>query len=207
MLDNIEVLYHSSIRINKDIYIDPFKIDKDYNNAKLVFITHTHFDHFSISDIKKVIRENTKFVVPNGCREQLEGIGISKDNILEVEPNKKYEIDGINFETVSAYNNTKDFHKKEDNFVGYIITIEGIKYYIAGDTDENQENIKVVCDVALIPIGGTYTMDYKEAARFVNKLSPKYAIPTHYNSIVGTSKDGDNFAKLLDKSIKYKLYI
>ena len=108
---------------------------------------------------------------------------------------------------MSAYNNNKRFHPKENNWVGYLIAIDGITYYIAGDTDITEENRQVKCDVAFVPIGGTYTMDYKEAAKLINEIKPKIAIPTHYASIVGTKEDGIKFAKLLEPEIEYKKFI
>lgn len=122
-------------------------------------------------------------------------------------PNCFYDIKGIKVETVLAYNSNKPFHFKENNWVGYIVTIDNLKYYIAGDTDITEENKKVKCDIALIPVGGTYTMDYKEAAELVNLIKPALAVPTHYGSITGSRDDGINFSKLLDPNIKCKILI
>ena len=200
MLKNIEVLYHSSIKIskNKVIYIDPFKIDKNYNDADIVFITHDHFDHYSEEDIDKVINENTTIIIP----EELLTKRINKNAIITVEPNEKYMVQGIKFETIPAYNTNKTFHPKENGWVGYIITLDDIRYYIAGDTDITEENRKVKCDVAFVPVGGTYTMNYSEAAELVNIIKPKIAVPIHYGSVVGTKQDATDFIKLLHPSIK-----
>lgn len=204
MLDNIEVLYHSSIRINKEkiIYIDPFKIDRNYNDADIVFITHDHYDHYSEEDIDKVINENTTIIIPEELLTKLLRKGINKNAIITVEPNEKYMVQGIKFETIPAYNTNKTFHPKENNWVGYIITLDGIRYYIAGDTDITEENRKVKCDVAFVPVGGRYTMDFKEAAQLINEIQPKIAIPIHYGSVVGTNQDATDFVKLLHPSIK-----
>ena len=204
MLENIEVLYHSSIRINKEktIYIDPFKIDRNYNDADIVFITHDHYDHYSEEDIDKVINENTTIIIPEELITKLLIKGINKNAIITVEPNKNYMVQGIKFETISAYNTNKTFHPKENGWVGYIIIINGIRYYIAGDTDITEENKQVKCDVAFVPVGGTYTMDFKEAASLINEIKPKIAIPIHYGSIVGTEQDATDFIKLLHPSIK-----
>ena len=204
MLENVEVLYHSSIKIkdNKIIYIDPFKIDKDYNDADIVFITHDHFDHYSEEDIDKVINENTTIIIPEELLTKLLRKGINKNAIITVEPNEKYMVQGIKFETIPAYNTNKTFHPKENGWVGYIITLDDIRYYIAGDTDITEENRKVKCDVAFVPVGGTYTMNYSEAAELVNIIKPKIAVPIHYGSIVGTKQDATNFIKLLHSSIK-----
>ena len=204
MLENIEVLYHSSIRINKEktIYIDPFKIDRNYNDADIVFITHDHYDHYSEEDIDKVINENTTIIIPDELLTKLLRKGINKNAIITVEPNKNYMVQGIKFETISAYNTNKTFHPKENGWVGYIIIINGIRYYIAGDTDITEENRKVKCDVTFVPVGGTYTMDFKEAAMLINEIKPKIAIPTHYGSVVGTKQDATDFIKLLHPEIK-----
>ena len=204
MLENIEVLYHSSIRINKEktIYIDPFKIDKNYNDADIVFITHDHYDHYSEEDIDKVINENTTIIIPEELLTNLLRKGINKNAIITVEPNEKYMVQGIKFETIPAYNTNKIFHPKENGWVGYIITLDDIRYYIAGDTDITEENRRVKYDVAFVPVGGTYTMDFKEAAQLINEIQPKIAVPIHYGSVVGTKQDATDFIKLLHPSIK-----
>ena len=204
MLDNIEVLYHSSIRIDKEkiIYIDPFKIDKNYNDADIIFITHDHYDHYSEEDIDKVINENTTIIIPEELLTKLLRKGINKNAIITVEPNKNYMVQGIKFETISAYNTNKTFHPKENGWVGYIIIINGIRYYIAGDTDITEENRKVRCDVAFVPVGGIYTMDFKEASSLINEINPKIAVPIHYGSVVGTEQDAIDFVRLLHPEIK-----
>ena len=204
MLENIEVLYHSSIRIDKEkvIYIDPFKIEKDYNDADIIFITHDHYDHYSEMDIDKVKKENTKIVAPDSLLEKLLIRGFKQENIISVEPNEQDIVNDIKFETLPAYNINKQFHPKENNWVGYVIIIDNVRYYIAGDTDITEENRKVKCDVAFVPVGGTYTMDYKEAASLINEIKPKIAVPIHYGSVVGTKQDAEDFVKLLHPSIK-----
>ena len=204
MLENIEVLYHSSIRINKDkiIYIDPFKIDKNYNDADIVFITHDHYDHYSEEDIDKVINKNTTIIIPEELLTKLLRKGINKNAIITVEQNVKYMVQGIKFETIPAYNTNKSFHPKENDWVGYIITLNDIRYYVAGDTDITEENRKVKCDVAFVPVGGTYTMDFKEAAQLINEIQPKIAVPIHYGSVIGTKQDASDFIKLLHPNIK-----
>ena len=206
MIEDIEVLTHSSIKINKDkvIYIDPFKVDTKYNDADIICITHSHYDHYSEEDIEKVKKETTIFVAPKDLEQKLLTFGINQDRIITLKPNEKINIGGINIETVSAYNTNKPFHPKENEWLGYIITIDGVRYYIAGDTDITEENKNVKCDVALVPVGGTYTMNYEEAARLVNIIKPKIAIPIHYGSIVGTKVDAEKFVSLLDNEIEGK---
>lgn len=195
----IEINCHSSIKISegKIIYIDPFKIENESHDADLVFITHDHFDHYSPEDIEKVVTNNTIIVAPKTVK------ALSKmRNTILVEPNQIYEVQGIKIETIPAYNVNKQFHPKENEWVGYIIEIGDTRYYIAGDTDITPENKQVECDIALIPVGGTYTMTPEEAAELVNTIKPAIAIPTHYGSIVGEKEDGEKFKRLLNSKIE-----
>ena len=207
MLENIEVLCHSSIKINrgKTIYFDPFKIDENYNDADIIFITHDHYDHYSESDIDKVIKDDTVIVAPEELLTKLLKKGYKKDYIVTVDPEETDMVKGIRFETVPAYNINKQFHPKENGWVGYIIEFDGIRYYIAGDTDITEENKNVKCDVAFVPVGGTYTMDFKEAANLINEMKPKIAVPIHYGSIVGTNQDAIDFARLVHPEIKCEI--
>ena len=204
MLDNIEVLCHSCIKISKSkiIYIDPFKIEKDYHDADLIFITHDHFDHYSEIDIDKVRNENTVIIVPEELLVKVLKQGFRQDYIITVDPGDIEMVSGIRFEAIAAYNIDKQFHPKENAWVGYIIEVGEIRYYIAGDTDVTEENKKVKCDVAFVPVGGTYTMDFKEAAFLINEIRPKVAVPTHYGSVVGSERDATDFVRLLHPSIK-----
>ena len=209
MLENIEVLCHSSIKFYKEkvIYIDPFKIDKNYNDADIIFITHDHYDHYSEDDIDKIKKDDTVIVAPEELLTKLLRKGFRQDYIIIVEPNEKYIVESIKFETVPAYNTNKQFHPKENGWVGYIIEIKGIRYYIAGDTDITEENKQVKCDVAFVPVGGTYTMDFKEAAYLINEIKPQVTVPIHYGSIVGTNQDATDFSKLLHPEIECKILI
>lgn len=209
MLENIEVLCHSCIKFNKEevIYFDPFKIEKNYNDADVIFITHDHYDHYSEEDIDKVIKERTIIVAPEDMLTKLLKKGFERENILLVEPNEKYRVRGIEFKTIPAYNVNKQFHPKANEWVGYLIELEGITYYIAGDTDITEENKKVNCDVAFVPVGGTFTMNYKEAAELINEIKPKIAVPTHYGSIVGEKSDGVSFSKLVSPEIKVEILV
>ena len=142
MLDNIEVFIHSSIKFNRGlkIYFDPFKIEKDYNDADIIFITHSHYDHLSDYDINKVKKDTTIIVAPNSISKDLEGLDLE---VFLVEPNKTYQIKNISFETVRAYNNTKEFHPISNNWLGYIIVLDNTRHYIAGDTDMTPDNESV----------------------------------------------------------------
>ena len=210
MLENINVLCHSAIRLeidNKIIYIDPYSLTSNANDADLIFITHDHYDHFSIEDIKKVEKSNTIFIIPESMLENAIKSGIKENRIIKIKPNQNYKYENLKIETIPAYNVNKKFHPKENNWVGYLIEYNNVVYYIAGDTDITNENKKVKCDIAFVPIGGTYTMNYKEAAKLINEIKPKIAVPIHYGKIVGTKQDALNFEKLLNEDIKCKIMI
>ena len=207
MLENIEVLCHSCIKFNKGevIYFDPFKIEKNYNDADAIFITHDHYDHYSEENIDKVVKKGTIIVAPEDLLTKLLKKGFERDNMVLVTPNQKYTVKGIEFQTIPAYNVNKQFHPKANEWVGYVLKIDGVTYYIAGDTDITEENKKVKCDVAFVPVGGTFTMDYKEAAELINEIKPKIAVPTHYGSIVGEKSDGVSFSKLVSPEIEVEV--
>lgn len=209
MLENIKVLCHSSIKFEKGevLYFDPYKINKNYNDADVIFITHSHYDHFSEEDILKVKKEDTKIVITEDLYDRSTELGFGKENILVVKPNEEYMVNNIKVKTIPAYNISKNFHPKANNWVGYIITLDNVVYYIAGDTDITEENRKVKCDVAFVPIGGTYTMTAEEAAKLVNEINPKIAVPIHYGLIVGSKEDEEIFKNSVNNNINVSVLL
>lgn len=207
MYEEVKVLTHSSIRIAGDrvLYFDPYEVTDEYHDADMVFITHDHYDHYSPEDIKKVAKADTCIVMPQSMRGQEDKSGIH--NVKFIAPGESSETDGIAVSAVAAYNRMKPFHMKSRNFVGYVVTMSGIAYYVAGDTDMTDENSRVKCDVALVPVGGKFTMDYKEAAKLVNGIGPKLAIPTHYGKVTGSPEDGEKFARLVNDGIEVRIMI
>lgn len=206
----IKVLCHSSIKIEtqgKIIYSDPFRIKEAKNDADIIVITHSHYDHFSEEDILKVKNEKTKILVTSDLLDRTLELGFKEENITMVMPNNSYKILDIEINTIPAYNTNKKFHPKENKWVGYILVIENKRVYIAGDTDATEENKNVKCDIALVPVGGTYTMTYEEAAELVNIIKPGETIPMHYAEIVGDIQDGIKFSKLVSDEIKVDIKI
>ena len=157
--------------------------------------------------VKKVEKSNTIFIIPESMLENAIKSGIKENRIIKIKPNQNYKYENLKIETIPAYNVNKKFHPKENNWVGYLIEYNNVVYYIAGDTDITNENKKVKCDIAFVPIGGTYTMNYKEAAKLINEIKPKFVVPIHYGKIVGTKQDALNFEKLLNEDIKCKIMI
>lgn len=195
---SINVNCNNSIKIigSKIIYIDPFKIDENFHDADYIFCTHSHYDHFSREDINKILKDTTKIITVESEKEDAEKL-VKEENVMTVLPGNSYKINDIEFETTYAYNENKPFHPKENNWVGFIINLDGTKYFIAGDTDNIKELQDVKADVAFIPVGGTYTMNYEEASKLANKIDVKTIVPTHYGSVVGKKEDGEKFKKLV----------
>lgn len=201
----ITINCQSSIKLKeeKTIYFDPLKVE-EIHDADYIFITHTHWDHFSKEDILKIKKETTKIIGPKDIKEESLNMGFQEQNIYLVEPFQELAFEDIKVKTAPAYNKEKLFHPKENNWIGYVITINNTTYYIMGDTDALEENESIDCDILCIPIGGTYTMDRKEAVEFTNKLNPKIVIPIHYGLVVGAKEDVDWFKFNVNKEIEVK---
>ena len=209
-ISNIEVFTQSSIRIRCSagtIYADPFRMQESPCDADFVLITHDHYDHFSPEDLAKVINPATILVVPEKVADKAAAFSAQVKAIETVLPGQQYQIAGLSFETVPSYNKIKPFHPKKSGWVGYLLDADGQRVFIAGDTDKTKENSAVRCDIALVPVGGKFTMDPKEAADLINTIRPKAAIPTHYGTIVGKKSDGDLFASMVDPSIDVRIII
>ena len=201
MLDFITINEQSSIRINegKIIYSDPFNIPSAPHDADIILITHSHFDHYSPDDIRRVMKPDTIIVCPDTVNEPKE-LGLT---VKQVSAGEEFEVLGISFEALPAYNTNKPFHPKSNGWLGYIINSPGHgRIYIAGDTDITPENSLVRCDIALIPAGGTFTTDAEQAAGLANTIRPQYAIPIHYGTVVGNRADGETFRRAVNDGIE-----
>ncbi len=208
MTDFIEVFTQNSIRIkdgSRAIYIDPFQMKTEPHDADYILITHDHYDHFSPEDIGKAAGENTVLVVPEKMEDKArEASGLVRQ-IVTVRPGIRCQAEGLELETVPAYNLLKPFHPRSAGWVGYILQAAGKRVYIAGDTDATREARAVRCDIALVPVGGTYTMNAEKAAELVEAIRPETAIPTHYGSVVGKPSDGESFAGYVKAPVRVEL--
>ena len=203
-LNNISINCQSSIKISDGltIYFDPYDIKEKINNADYIFITHSHWDHFDLDSINNLVNEKTIIIGPSSVIEKLD----SNYKTLEVKPENIYNLNNISFMTVPAYNIDKEYHPKDAGYVGYIVTLNNVTYYIAGDTDALDELKVIKADVIFLPVGGTYTMTKEEAVELANTIKPKYAIPIHYGLAVGDELDAKYFVNNIDKEIESKIF-
>jgi L-ascorbate metabolism protein UlaG (beta-lactamase superfamily) len=190
MIQNIHWLGHSGFKItgSKIVYIDPYQIDET-ETADLILITHEHYDHFSKKDVEKILGPETVVIIPAS-------VVASFPKQKTVKPGDSLKIAGVQIHAVPAYNPDKPFHPKSKQWVGYVITLDGTTYYHAGDTDHIPEMKTIDTDIALLPVGGTYTMNAEEAAEAVKDIHPKMAVPMHWGSVVGFKSDAERFEKL-----------
>lgn len=192
-LEKIVVNTHASICIDSKIYVDPFKITHNKHNADIVFVTHSHYDHLDLEAILRVVNDKTIVVCPGDVASKLTTNGFNSNRIAIVCAGDKGSLRGVDFEVIPAYNINKDFHPVDMGWVGYILTIDGVRYCVCGDSDVTPELKSVKCDCLFVPIGGSYTMDIDEAVELLKAVKPKIAIPVHYGSIVGDITLGKEF--------------
>lgn len=188
----IKWINHASFRIATEddvLYIDPWKLPDEPRDADLVFVSHDHFDHCSPEDIRKVARDDTTIIAPESALEKLH-------DARGVTPGENIYIKDIQVETVAAYNVSKSYHPRGNNWCGAVFTVEGKRVYYAGDTDLIPEMSDLTdVDVALLPIGGTYTLSASEAAEACGKIGCTAAIGYHWGDIVGDESALEQFVE------------
>jgi L-ascorbate metabolism protein UlaG (beta-lactamase superfamily) len=184
---------------SRTLVFDPFKAKGDYK-ADVLLISHEHQDHLSDDDIKRFTSPSTVIVAPRICAGPLMPYSMEK---RFVDPGSKLEVKGVRVEAVPAYNLNKFrepgkvFHPKADGRVGYVVTLDGVRFYHAGDSDATPEMKVLDVDVALLPVSGTYVMTAEEAAEAAQAMKAKFVIPMHIESIVGTRADAERFKRLV----------
>ncbi len=200
MKNKIAWLGHSSFRITngKVIYIDPWQLKKTEPKADIILVTHDHFDHLSVPDIDKIKKSNTLIVTTHSTKPKLSG------DVRAVSPGDKIKIDGIEIEATYAYNPSKPFHPKEAMNVGFIITMNGESIYHTGDTEFINEMKSIKADVLLVPVGGKYTSDAKDASKIANTINPSVAVPMHWGTLddVAGKEAAEEFKKLAKTNVE-----
>ncbi len=192
MYDKLHWLGQDSFRIESEmtIYIDPWKLAKDSPPADLILITHEHHDHFSKEDIAKIRRSGTQIITTPAVAQALSGA------VREVVPGDHVEVGAVVIDVLPAYNIEKRFHPRSSGHVGYLIAIDGLRIYHAGDTDAIPEMAGLAPDIALLPVSGTYVMNPDEALEAIRLLQPKLVVPMHYGDIVGTLADAERLRSM-----------
>ncbi len=191
----IQWLGHASFRIagaEAVAYIDPWKLKTSPHDADIVVISHSHHDHFSPEDIKKVSKADTAIVAPGDVVARLRAANA-------VTPGDSVTIKDVTVEAVAAYNVGKTFHPRSNQWIGVVLTIDAKRIYYAGDTDFIPEMSELQeVDVALLPVGGTYTLNASEAAQACKAIGCRAAVPYHWGDIVGSESDARQFVQAAD---------
>jgi L-ascorbate metabolism protein UlaG (beta-lactamase superfamily) len=180
------------------LYFDPYEISGG-PPADLILISHDHFDHCSPDDVKKIQTKDTIIVTEADSAKKLSG------KIEIIQPGETKTIQGISIEAVSSYNTNKDFHPKANGWLGFIVTLNGVRVYHPGDTDFIPEMKTIKADIAFLPVSGTYVMTAKEAVEAAKVLNPQIAIPIHYGAIVGSEADAREFKELLRGIVEVRI--
>ncbi|MEX0920434.1 MAG: MBL fold metallo-hydrolase [Candidatus Pacearchaeota archaeon] len=207
-------LGHSGFLINngKTIYIDPYNIKDGLEPADIILITHSHYDHCSYSDMKKIVKEGTRIVASADCQSKITRFDVPV-KIELIEPGREIDLGGVEVYALPAYNIGKHFHPKEEGWIGYVIKMDDVVIYHSGDTDNIPEMQKLTGYkqpgkefVALLPVGGRFTMSAEEAAEAAKLIKPTLAVPMHWGSIVGSEDDAKEFVDLCkDENIRAEI--
>ncbi len=215
-IDDVELhwLGHAGflIKNSKVIYVDPYQIKDDSEKADLILITHSHYDHCSVADIQKIVKEGTKIVMPADCQSKITRFDVPIEMVI-IEPGKEVDFQDIKISTLPSYNVDKHFHPKEEAWMGFMIKMNNVVIYHAGDTDLIPEMQKLTGHsgsdkefIALLPVGGRFTMTAEEAAEAAEVIKPNLAVPMHWGAIVGDEKDAEEFVDLCkEKGINAKI--
>lgn len=200
VLSKISWLGHDGILYQgqKTVYFDPFEIAGG-PPADLILISHDHFDHCSPDDVKKIQTKDTIILTEADSAKKLSG------QVEVIKPGETKTIQGLTVEAIPSYNTNKDFHPKTKSWLGFIVTLNGVRVYHTGDTDFIPEMKTIQADIAFLPVSGTYVMTAKEAAEAAKVLKPRIAVPIHYGAIVGTAEDAQEFKELLKGIIDVRI--
>ncbi|TAM84766.1 MAG: MBL fold metallo-hydrolase [Acidobacteria bacterium] len=193
---------HDTFRIagSKVIYTDPFKVSKE-DKADIILLSHEHFDHLSVEDLNRVCTPETTIVASSSCKAGLQKVKVKEKHFIE--PGMKLNVNHIAIEAVPAYNVNKFrepgklFHPKDLKGVGFVFKMDETRVYHAGDTDFIPEMKSIQCDIALLPVSGTYVMTVEEAAKAAQTINPRIAVPMHYAAIVGSDDDAKKFKQIV----------
>jgi L-ascorbate metabolism protein UlaG (beta-lactamase superfamily) len=197
LVKNVMWFGHDAICIkgSQVVFFDPYELSASAPKADIILISHEHFDHCSPQDVSKIKKPDTVIVTDKASAGKLSG------DIKVVKPGDKITAKGVNIEVYPAYNVNKQFHPRNAGMLSFVVEMDGVRYYHAGDSDFIPEMKNLSVDVAFLPVSGTYVMTAQEAVEAAKAIKPKVAVPMHYGSIVGSTKDAESFAKALEGQI------
>ncbi len=204
ILKNLRWLGHDGFLLEangENIYFDPFQLPGDLPAADIIFISHDHYDHCSPEDVAKILKSSTVIVTEKDAAGKLHG------DVRTMSPGERLVVGGLTIEAVPAYNTNKKFHPQTNRWLGFVVTVGGVRIYHAGDTDYIPEMKKIKADIALLPVSGTYVMTAEEAVKAALDMKPLIAIPMHFGALGGSSTDAERFAKGLAGRVRVEMPI
>ena len=197
MIDKVHWLGHDGFYVagSKVVYFDPWEISGG-PEADVICISHEHFDHCSPDDVAKISKSGTTIFTEAASAAKLSG------NVVVLKPGESGEANGVKVTAIPSYNTDKQFHPKANNWLGFVVEMDGVKIYHAGDADFIPEMENLDVDIALIPVSGTYVMDADQAIAATRAIKPKIAVPMHYGKIVGSEDDAKKYAAALKGEVQ-----
>jgi len=202
--DNIFWLGHDSFRVDgsRVIYFDPWEITGP--QADLIFISHDHYDHCDPDTVKSLSGPKTRVITEKSSAAKLKEAGYNNP-VTIMEPGDAIEVCGITIQAVASHNIGKNFHPQEKKNLGFVVTMDGVSIYHAGDSDFIPEMAEVKAQVALLPVSGTYVMTAEEAVQAALAINPEVAIPMHFGKIVGDEEMARKFAENLKGKVTVEI--
>lgn len=201
IVQDLHWLGHDTFRLDRPkgpIYFDPYEMTGG-EPASIILISHDHFDHCVAEEVQKIMGPDTVVITESDCAAKLPG------QVRTMKPGDELTVGEVVIKAVPAYNTNKDFHPKDKNWLGFVVTVDGVSIYHAGDTDFIPEMEGLEPDIALLPVSGTYVMTAAEAVEAAKAIRPKLAIPMHYGAIVGSEDDAKAFAQALEGVIPVRI--
>ncbi|MEW6595397.1 MAG: MBL fold metallo-hydrolase [Thermodesulfobacteriota bacterium] len=203
ILKGLTWLGHDAFRLvgaGKTIYFDPFQLVGHPPKADIICISHEHYDHCSPEDVARIQGPQTVILTEPQAAKKLTG------QVRSLKPGELVTVGEVTIEAVASYNTNKKFHPQGNRWLGFVVTVAGVRLYHAGDTDLIPEMGQIRADIALLPVSGTYVMTAEEAAQAALAIRPQVAIPMHYGAgVVGTDDDAARFARLLAGKVRVEL--
>ncbi len=203
VIGKIHWMGHDAFRLegSRTIYFDPYQLTAEsLPPADLILISHDHFDHCSPDDVARIRKEGSVIVTNASSAKKFEG------DVRTMAPGDSIELDGVEIRALPSYNTNKDFHPRSAGNLSFVVTLDGVSYYHAGDTDLIPEMSAIRVDVAFLPVSGTYVMTAGEAVRAARAIKPAVAVPMHYGSIVGTEEDAKAFKSAIEGETRVVIF-